>query len=844
MNNLPLHLLRTLLLFCLATPCLLPAQDAARKDSVFLFPQVQEPPNLNWKYGQEAMSERLYKNARRYFSVALQEAKSPAEWGEISLRLIEACLLDGDAKDALQKANELLSPERAALSQETKDQARLLAGLACVKEEDYPTALNFLAPLLDSPSLKTPPQQAQLLEALANAWNATGQWEKSRALLVQHREDFSPESPEREKLTWRLLDATLSQGVWQETRQLIQELEQADSDQHDRTLLQLLRIRCDLGEGKLEQAAQFYHDSGLDGRLPQKADRQWWQVLSALAQACQRESLREQAAKLYGDAATVAPDAASAREARRCQAEALCAIGKPQEARALLTTLHEELPQDATITLRLAEVRMALQERRSAAELFQSAAQDESLPQAQRHQAALKNGLCLAQEGLGAEASQAYQQAARLAQSPKEACDALLLAASQEEKSLQEPRAVELYLQVADSFSAELPEAADARLEAGRLLLEQKPLEAIPQFQRFLAERPDSPRVWEARLALSKAQPEPKTALAGLLEVARNCPDDALSTQAYFEAHERALAQGESGMEEALSILQEFLERHPQMSEEKLRLAKHQNILLGMALNRAEAEAWARDFLTQYPQAAEAPEIALRLGDHLSARQDYLDAATLYKAVGNYLQATSALKERAAYEEAFCLSQAKETLADALQKLRDLSATGKEPEILARAAFLEADLLTRQDAPEEALKLFARAREKSPRDSLLALAAAGRQAELLYALGRAPEAMQCLDPILRQHGGGDRALQARAKLLMARCHLQQGNESAAIQLYQQIRVEYETARRSAPQAAMAPQVYVAAVQELLAILERQGDDTAVRTIRQNYQKNPAMPPLP
>ncbi len=841
-------LLGTLAVLLLGTP-LATTLPAAQDPALFLFPEETPlPQSLNRRAGMEALSQRLYKNAIRYFTLALAEEKRPEERKEISLLLARALLLDGQHAQALKVANDTLA-EWAGKDGEKDptwmDSLRLVAGLASLQGGDNATALNFLLPLRESPLMEaSPAQKAQILEALGQAWNGGGLWEETRQALLPALAQFEFASPERISLAWRLLEATVPLGLWQETRTLLEELASQPATRERQALLKLLRLRCDVGEGKISEANQYYHASRLDSLLPTAPAPQWWEVLSSLAQACQAKEMPQEAAQLFGDAAQVAPSPLQARQARELQAEALVACQRLAEARDILLALHEAQPQDSALSLRLAEVRMSLQERQSASELFQKVAGDAALSPEMRCQAWQKSAQCLSLEGLLREASQAYQQAAELAVTPESKEESLLLAAREEERALRPQEAVRLYLLVADTLAGVLPSASEARLEAARLLREDAPAQAVVQLRKFLAERPDSPRLWEARLALATATEEDAQALEEMLQVARECPSSSLAIQAYFEAHARSLAQGNAGLEQAMAILQELLRRFPEMEGEKLRLARHQYLLLGLALEKPEALAWGQDFLATYPDAPESPEVAMNLADWLSTQRRHAQAAQLYQTLQTFPQAPAALREMAAYEEAFCYAQLPDGTPKALELLRNLAATVRQnPEVAARAAFLQGDLLTWADTPQEALIQYGIAREKAG-DTLLALAATGRIAELLYALGNVEEAAREADAILRKEGKGDRLLLARAKLIRARCYRRQGNLSMAKMYYHDIRLEYESTRGASSGMAATPAVYVAAVNEVLEILEEQGETTAAKTVRQNYGRNPALPALP
>ena len=157
------------------------------------------------------------------------------------------------------------------------------------------------------------------------------------------------------------------------------------------------------------------------------------------------------------------------------------------------------------------------------------------------------------------------------------------------------------------------------------------------------------------------------------------------------------------------------------------------------------------------------------------------------------------------------------------------------------AAFLRGDALASLDDPEAAIEAYTRAREAGG-ESELALAALGRIAELQYAGGEVQKARKCLTEILQKTAYEHPEIKARAKLLMARCCRDTDDTRTAIDYYNEIRVEYEKTRERNVPPATPTQVYVAAVQELLEILDKNTTDAKI--VRRNYAENKDLPPLP
>ena len=811
--------------------------------AAFLFPEVSTPGDLNRTYGEQAMADHLYKNAIKYFTFFASEAKTATAKVDAAMLLGRAYLLDNQPAEALKIVNACLDENNLPDSSPKKAALFLTAGQANLLQKDYATALNFLEPLLSAPAEVMAPMKYEFLCSLTDSWNATAQWNRTFQTLQKAIEEFGNGSAERIGLTWRFLDAAQAQAQWNTVRNTLAEFSTKQLSEGERTTLKLLHLRCDIGEGKIEDALAYYRSEKLSSQLPSSSEKKWWDVLWDLAQACQNRNLLKDAAELYGATRRVAPTPAEALEAGKLQAETQIALGETENAKNLLLTLHEQAEKDITITLRLAEVRKALGERRSASELFLLLAEDPQQPRQFRYRTAMEAAQCLAQEGLAQAATKYFRLAGTMGGSPEEQAEAIRMAAEQAEKNQQLDDAVAFYTEVAERFGNTVPQARETRLEAGRiLLLAGKTDDAVAQYRKFLETQPESPRRWEALLAIGKSATDPQEALDKLLEVARNCPEAKIGESAFFEAHNRALSQEKPDLEKALAILQEFLAKYP--DAEKVRLVRHKNLILGFALGKPEAQQWADAFLKDYPDSSEAPEIAIRLGDWLAGQNSPQKAIAAYAKVEGYSQASRELKALAHYENAFCIAQLPGEQQKALELLQGFENLTSDPHLLAQAYFLQGDLLSRLNRPTEAIAAFASAREKSGNRALLAYAALGRMAELLYAQGNPREAEKYLDEIIRNDAGGDLALRARTKLLRARCYHFAKNEEGAKRLYQEIRLEYESLRKSSPQEAPSPRIYVIAVQELLDILDAQHDTASAKTVRDNYRRIPGLPALP
>lgn len=837
----------------------------------FRFPENAPSSGMNKLYGEQALAEKLYLNATKYFTLYLQEAKTSYERTEATALLAKAFLLDNHPDQALKIVNDFLTAHGVPKEAPLRNALYLTAGQANIRLGEYTTALNFLTPLIEMSKEELGDLRAQAFTAAADAWNATGRWDDTLQTLNAAIDDFSGNPQECANLTWRILQAAIAQRQWETARNTIATLKTMNISDAEQTSLKLLHISCDIGEGKTEEALQFYKANSLFNAVPQKADKQWWDALSALASACQAKGLQKDAADIFGATCLVATTEEDFIAASKNQAEALVAIQALPEAKDLLLALNKKFPNDVSVTLRLAEIRKELQERRSASELFLSLAKNDALEGSLRYRAAVEAAQCLGQEGLADDAEKIFRLAEKLTSSPQEQSNALRLAAEQNEKIGRLDDAVALFLEVADRFGEAVPNVQEARLEAGRILAKQgKAKEAIEQFQKFLdATAENHPLRWTARIAIGKATVDHEMAVEKLLAVARECPDAKTSSKAYLEAHTRALCIPEKGLQTALAILQEFIEKHPEADPDQIRLVRLKNIILGFQLGNEETLAWGASFIHEYENSKEAPEVALRIGDWFAASNDFENAIQSYQQVMTLPNATAELKAHACYEEAECSSKCEtvrvvETTTDengtattkevsldgqtrALQMIQEILLDRTQiPEILSRAGFLKGDILTRQGKTAEALDAYMAAQEKAG-ETVIGYALLGRMAELYFAQGKYDDAAESLEKIKTHGAGGDAVIRARAMLLLARCRRKQNRISEAEGIYNQIRHEYETAMRNDPKAAPSPIIYVNAVKELLEIYDEKQDTAAANTIRTLYRQinqNGFLPKLP
>ncbi|MCQ2396988.1 MAG: hypothetical protein MJ106_04765, partial [Lentisphaeria bacterium] len=642
----------------------------AADDGAFLFPETKAPAkSMNCSYGEQAMEDRLYKNAIRYFTLFANEAQTDADRAKAVRLLAKAYLLDKAPSSALTTINEFLATRENPSEVPGFTDLYLTAEKANIMLKDYTTAMYFLEPLLADPSMKSSPD---LLCAVADVWNATARWAETTNALENALKSTGIGTQENTALAWRYLEAQLGQAQWSEARSTLALLAQSNISDKERIDLKLLQIRCDVGEAKIHEAVNFYNTEKLAEALPATADNQWWDTLWEMGLACQTKDLRKDAAAIFGAASKVAPSTQHAQEAIKQQAECLIISGDTAQAKNLLTALHEQIPADNMVTIRLAETRKALGERRSSSELFIQLANTESLARQLRYRSAMEAADCLALEGLSKESSDAYRLAATLGASTKSKSNAMRMAAEQAEKNGQFSTAVELFLEAADGYGSEEDTAAEARLEAGRILQAQGKLqEALEQYKKFLEAKPQSPRRWEALLAIGKTSADDDEAVSKLLELARTCPDENIGSAAFFEAHSRVLAKGgDTSLQQSLDILQEFLAKYP--NADKARVIRHRNIVLGFQLQKQETTEWCNAFLKDYADSTDAPEITIHLGDWYAAKGEFAKAINAYRRTETLPKATSELKAVAKYEEAFCQSRSEDGRDEALKILQNL----------------------------------------------------------------------------------------------------------------------------------------------------------------------------
>ena len=839
------------------------ALRAAEGPAEFLFPEdnrAAEAKQLANRRGEQAMADHLYMNAANYFReycAAAGLAEPDASLGHA--RLANALLLAGHPAAALQEIDRWLATPGANPPPAEKLQLQLFRGQALLSLKRPAEAIPILEEVAKAPVDSAVRHPAVRL--LTDHYMKSREWSRAIALLAPKVNDYRPEDPRRTDILLPLAQACLVAQRFPDARKALQPLDTASKSLPQDTALQvkLLLLQCDTGEQKLSDGWKHFQE--IAPKCPKTPSHEWWSTIWPLALACSnagKPDLIKAAIGLFQYCLGVAGNDDDRLKTGMKLAEAQVAVQATDDAKRTLQELLDKFPKApefGAIRMRLAELKRDTRDRESAAEEFRRLAADAAQPAAMRYRAAMQAADCLVQVGKLPQATECYRLASTLGESTAQKAEALLLAAEKTEQDNHLREAIQIYREIADKHSAAGRAAADSRLEAGRLLNRiGDAAGALAEFQNYIRQNPDSPRIWEARLAAGRAQAQlagngpadNAKAEAALMDIARQCPQESLATDAFLAACQCALRRGDRPR--AIAILQDLLKRFPKGAQ--VQFAMHRAIILCFQLGRdAEAISLGQEYLQRFPGSRGTAEVALLLADNHAANSDYAQARELYLRVVAIKDATG-LAALARYEAARCAhllknpSQAVAELQPLLAEDNPLQAT---PHLRANAAMLAGDLAAEERNTDSARAYFSQARQFAG-DTPLGYAAIARQAEMLLSVADPAEVKkdmeECLK-VLQEHSREfSSELAERTKLLHARWFTRLAalaetdaerntHRDKARQYYERIYNSYTSdVNNGIPHS---PRHFYPAAWEFAHLLELKGDPDAMRHAMHVYE---------
>ena len=852
-----MRIFKTILSILAAATLLLSAAEAE-----FLFPVAQPtgeeatPGMTARRYGDQAMADGLYENAVRYFTEYRDAtAQTLPAAADACIRLAGACNAANKPEQTLQAITAYLGTEGRQTSEAQLEQLTLLKGTALYALRRYDEAASELQALL-----VLPPQNSRRYPALrlvSDAHAAQGQWPKVIALLAPALADYSADEARGRMLRQILARAYMAQGNFGEAKATLAPLLPPLPEQGAQGVIppaslssMLLQLQCLGGAGDTAAALKLYR--AMAASIPEEPSPEWHTALRPLAELCTKsKEIEPSVAEEVGTAtARMATTFQEKLDDNQLLAEAMVANSHAEAAIVLLERTRKEnpdAPELPNVTLRLAELKKQTGKHRAAAELLMELARNEKLPSELRYRSAMQAADAMKAVGDPEHAMGDYRVAVKTAASDSDAARALKMAAEMAEAAKRPDAALELLVELADKYSTKVPEAANARLEAGRLLLfAEKNAEALAQFQRFVSEHPDSENVWNARLAILNLRRKllPQDDQEAMLKLcdefvafASTCPAAHLATQGYFDACQCAIAA--NNLQRSIEILDELLKRFP--DGEHASLALHRNIMFSLRLNRIDAAiALTRQFLKRFPEHKSAAEVALHCGDSLAAQGKWSEAKEFYDFIVPERFGAEMANE-AAFESIHCQLKMGETDAatEALRKMLAPESKGYSTVLLARAAMLYGDILSTKSDTAAAREMYATARNYAG-DSTLGYAALARQAEVLLAANASSseelqKVQNCLQPILAHPESLPPELRERARYLAALCASRMGDAALALTIFQELVTEYTSDRMNG--VHHSPRYYALSVWEMVPLLEKQKNREELRRaahILENY----------
>ncbi|MBO7741817.1 MAG: tetratricopeptide repeat protein, partial [Victivallales bacterium] len=741
----------------------------------------------------------LYMVAAKYFQEYCRAVDNQEPEATLAhAKLAEALLLGGQHAAALKEADGWLARPSTPRSGLEADMLQLQRCGALMAAGNGASCLEKLKELAMRPV--DSPVRFPAVQLLGEYWGRSGAWTELTALLEGRLGDYKSGDSRRIRIHLQLAKAYLGAGRGEDA---LRTLEAVGGEQPagEGEALEIRQLRMQILSGMDVNKAMAVYE-GVKNAIPEEESVRWYTALVPLARACFEKGMYEAAANIAVKVQRVADTVEGRINAALMAVESLVKLSHVVEARDLLAALLEReksASEDGSIVMRLAELKLMNRERRSAAELFASVADNAKADRNLRYRAAVQAAENLGKEGESAASIRYYRLAATLSDSTEATVEAMKLAAGKSAEAGKNGDAVALYQEIALKYGGKAAGAAECLLEAGRLLDKMgEPAKALKEYNSYIAAYPNGSAIWTARLAAARSSMilagKDAAALAKLggvlVELAGKCPDEELATQAYFEAVRIADMTGNS--QEAMNILDAFCRRYPDSG--KSRVAMHRGILLRFQLNdSAQAYALGGEFLKRFPKDAAAAEIAMLMGDHKVAEGD-LEAAREFYAVAEKAPASLPLVQLARLEWARCAMKLKDNRNAAAKVEEILKAAGSGEELLARAEMLGGDIAASVNDTEGARKYFAAARNRAG-DTILGYAALARQAEMLMSessgnAGKLMEAEKCLAAVLKAPEL-PWELWARACFLQGRCAELAGNVDRAIVIYQTLFGKYD-----------------------------------------------------
>jgi TolA-binding protein len=749
-------------------------------------PKVLEDPEL--LAGKAALADGFYELAQTKFERFISREPSPARKGEASVYLAETLIDRGKAAEALGWLEQHGDWAEAG----GVEDAFLFWRAAAAYELDRHAQA---ASLLDSfeKTYARSPYKARALRLKALSHREAGQLEKSLETFESLRSgaDRTPQDPAN------LLDEAdllIRLGRGADAGRILEELAArhagTEAARAGTYLLGTLKMKAgslDAAEGLLRKVAS---DPASAAALRVSA----WYSLGELGEA--RGDLPA-AGAAYEQGEALAPGPELKIEGRIRRARTLSALGKKDDAVALLEELVQAMPSSPAVggaLLEIGQIRRSARRFDSALEAYQKYLEAFSDPQGQARALAGK-GWCLWDLGRYAEAAATFEKAYAQVSEPEAKETVLIKAADSYFANGQYKSARDAYARALSEFAGS-PRSLDTGFQIAECLAR-------------LGQHKEAEKEFRRLMALGRGGGLAVRSLMRIAQLREELQDWEGASRVYSEAvvsypgsesipaalQGRALAQYRLGeFAKALADFELLLADFPGTP-----WAEHAFFMRAWCLyldgKTAEALRICAEFLERYPGSEWAPDVSFWLAEHSFNQGDFAEAEKSFRGVAETFP-KSAMADDALYWAGRSAAAAKE-FRRAISTYNELAKSYTNSAKLAEARFAQGDALTEIGEFSGAILAFDEVARKYA-DSPLADLARGRKADCQFTLGkdhpdRYEEALSTYRAVFDSPTASDE-LKMQAEFKMGRCYERLGRKPESFEHYMNVAYKWIAAR--------------------------------------------------
>ena len=682
--------------------------------------------------GRRARTDGLYGAAERFF-LEYRDAtrgREPA-YTDATTYLIQMQMLQKNLAAAAALLAEYDNRPQLPPNSVYREKLELWRGAVLMAKNEAAAALAVFQAVAERSTDDT--IRCQALENVGSANARLNRWPAAEAayrLIVQQKLGANHDMRVRANLG--ILKSALAAGQPERCAVMLGELEKAGVPQNILNLYHTLLLLA--GEKTTEAWALFQRGM----KTPEfQASPDFWMVSGKMAAALAAAHRLPEAREVLANSLAAAATPAEVRQTRLRMVECLIAEDKAEAAITALESFRAEFPgtpELVPVDLKLADILRKSRSFLTAADYYNSLADNERAPAETRYRAAYSQALCLRDADRQAAAATAFFRAAQLGRSDEEKADALHHAAEAAFAAGDYPLAASRYQEVVARFP-QLPLAekslfnqAVARNKAGNAA------DAARLFRQFTAAYPTSALVDQARGGLGRALKDAGDYAGAIQELTafiKELPASPLVPEALLDAQEAA--EGNNDAKQAATFLSTLLEDHAAspLATTALYRRCHLHFLHG---DYARALADGKRFLDNYQASPLGADVLMWIGDHYLSMGKQVEGEEQYLRLVSLYPASPLAPEALATAGKSAFQRQETDLAAKLvsQLLRDFD-KNLQPNTRSQAELLMGDILTSKGNYGEARACFTRAAAAAP-ETDVAFAASGRLAEMLYTL--------------------------------------------------------------------------------------------------------------